>query len=144
MLSELDRATDLYFDRVSQIRMDCWSRGHVALIGDAAFCVSLMAGQGAALAMTSAYVLAGELARAHGRYDEAFHCYESLLRPFIAVKQKGAERFASAFVPTTRWGLFARNQILKAFRIRNVARLAVGRDMIDHLALPDYLVHCPT
>jgi 2-polyprenyl-6-methoxyphenol hydroxylase-like FAD-dependent oxidoreductase len=29
MLSELDRATDLYFDRVSQIRMDCWSRGRV-------------------------------------------------------------------------------------------------------------------
>ena len=72
ILAELDRASDLYFDRVSQIRMDCWSRGHVALIGDAAFCVSLLAGQGSALAMTSAYVLAGELARAHGRHDEAF------------------------------------------------------------------------
>ncbi len=138
ILAELDRASDLYFDRVSQIRMDCWSRGHVALIGDAAFCVSLLAGQGSALAMTSAYVLAGELARAHGRHDEAFSSYERLLRPYLATKQKGAERFASSFVPKTRWGLFMRNQILKAFRIPIVARLA-SRDIIDHLKLPDYL-----
>jgi 2-polyprenyl-6-methoxyphenol hydroxylase-like FAD-dependent oxidoreductase len=138
ILAELDRASDLYFDRVSQIRMDCWSRGHVALIGDAAFCVSLLAGQGSALAMTSAYVLAGELARAHGRHDEAFSSYERLLRPYLATKQKGAERFASSFVPKTQWGLFMRNQILKAFRIPIVARLA-SRDIIDHLKLPDYL-----
>ena len=31
------------------------------LIGDAAACVSLLAGEGAGLAMTEAYVLAGEL-----------------------------------------------------------------------------------
>ena len=63
ILDELDRTQDVYFDRVSQIKMKSWSKGRVALIGDAAFCVSLMAGQGAALAMTAAYVLAGELAR---------------------------------------------------------------------------------
>ncbi len=138
ILTELDRAGDLYFDRVSQIRMDSWSRGSVALVGDAAFCVSLLAGQGSALAMTSAYVLAGELARARGRHDEAFRNYERLLRPFIAIKQKGAERFASSFVPRTKWGLFLRNQIMNAFRIPMIARLAVGRDLIDHLKLPDY------
>ena len=54
ILGELDRAEDLYFDRVSQIKMETWSRGRVALVGDAAFCVSLMAGQGSALAMTAA------------------------------------------------------------------------------------------
>ena len=138
ILNELDRADELYFDRVSQIRMDSWSRGRVALVGDAAFCVSLLAGQGSALAMTSAYVLAGELAKARGRHDEAFRNYERLLRPFIAIKQKGAERFASSFVPRTRWGLFLRNQVMNAFRLPMIARLAVGRDLIDHLKLPDY------
>jgi 2-polyprenyl-6-methoxyphenol hydroxylase-like FAD-dependent oxidoreductase len=64
ILAELERTQDLYFDRVSQIKMPTWSRGRVALVGDAAFCVSLMAGQGAALAMTAAYVLAGELSKA--------------------------------------------------------------------------------
>src|SRR5258708_4274427 len=48
---------DLHFDRVSQIHMQAWSRGRIALFGDAAFCASLMAGQGSALAMTAAYVL---------------------------------------------------------------------------------------
>ncbi len=92
VLGELDRIQELYFDRVSQIKMDSWSRGRVALVGDAAFCVSLMAGQGAALAMIAAYVLAGELARASGKHDEAFAKYEKLLRAFIASKQYGAER----------------------------------------------------
>jgi 2-polyprenyl-6-methoxyphenol hydroxylase-like FAD-dependent oxidoreductase len=101
VLAELDRATELYFDRISQIRMRNWSKGRVALIGDAAFCVSLLAGQGSALAMISAYVLAGELAEAGGRYQQAFYNYEARLRPFIEMKQRGAERFAGAFVPKT-------------------------------------------
>jgi hypothetical protein len=66
ILSELDASTDLYFDRVSQIKLGKWSRGRVVLIGDAAFCVSLLAGQGSALAMTAAYVMAGELAKSRG------------------------------------------------------------------------------
>ncbi len=82
ILDELDRAAELYFDSVSQIRMNAWSRGRVALIGDAASCVSLVTGQGSALAMISAYVLAGELDRAQGRYGEAFRNYEALLRTY--------------------------------------------------------------
>jgi 2-polyprenyl-6-methoxyphenol hydroxylase-like FAD-dependent oxidoreductase len=33
LLAGLDRCSDLYFDAVSQIRMDGWSRGRVALVG---------------------------------------------------------------------------------------------------------------
>ncbi len=138
ILGELDRTQDLYFDRVSQIRMKSWSRGRFALVGDAAFCVSLMAGQGSALAMTAAYVLAGELAKANGRHEEAFARYEELLRAFIGSKQQGAERFAVAFAPKTEWGLFLRNRVIKAFAIPGLARLAFGRDIIDTLKLPDY------
>jgi 2-polyprenyl-6-methoxyphenol hydroxylase-like FAD-dependent oxidoreductase len=138
ILAELDRATELYFDRVSQIRMTSWSRGRIALVGDAAFCVSLMAGQGAALAMISAYVLAGELAVAGGRYPQAFNRYETRLRRFIATKQRGAERFSGAFAPKTAWGLRFRNQVIRAFAIPALARLAVGREIIDTLPLPEY------
>ncbi len=138
ILSRLDEATDLYFDRVSQIRMERWSSGRVALVGDAAFCVSLAAGQGSALAMIAAYVLAGELARADGRHEEAFRAYEALLRSFVASKQKGAERFSAAFAPRTRWGLTARNLVVNALSLPGVGRLIIGRDLIDNLALPDY------
>jgi 2-polyprenyl-6-methoxyphenol hydroxylase-like FAD-dependent oxidoreductase len=122
ILGELDRTQELYFDRVSQIRMDSWSQGRIALVGDAAFCVSLMAGQGSALAMTAAYVLAGELAKAGGRHEDAFRAYGVLLRPYIAAKQKSAVHFASSFAPKTRWGLFLRNQAIKAFSTPGLAR----------------------
>jgi 2-polyprenyl-6-methoxyphenol hydroxylase-like FAD-dependent oxidoreductase len=138
VLDELDHAHQLYFDRVSQIRMENWSRGRVTLVGDAAFCVSLVAGQGSALAMISAYVLAGELSNAGGRYQDAFGRYEALLRAYIDTKQQAAERFAAAFVPRTGWGLWFRNQMLRAFAIPGLARLTVGRDIIDALRLPDY------
>ena len=89
ILARLDGAADVYFDRVAQIRMPSWSSGRVALIGDAAFCVSLMAGQGSALAITAAYVLAGELAKAEGKHDEAFGRYEAILRTFIEFEAEG-------------------------------------------------------
>jgi 2-polyprenyl-6-methoxyphenol hydroxylase-like FAD-dependent oxidoreductase len=138
ILQELDRADELYLDRVSQIRMQNWSRGCVALIGDAAFCVSLLAGQGSALAITAAYVLAGELADARGDFSRALARYEALLRDFVAGKQRGAERFAGAFAPKTRMGLIFRNQLVKAFAAPGLSRLVVGRDIIDRLPLPDY------
>ena len=138
ILHELDQTRELYFDRVSQIKMDRWSRGRVALVGDAAFCVSLMAGQGSALAMTAAYVLAGELAKAKGDHDRAFGKYEEVLQSFIGAKQIGAERFAAAFAPKTRWGVFFRNQVIRTLRIPGLGRLAFGRDITDTLALPDY------
>jgi hypothetical protein len=122
ILDELDHAQDLYFDRVSQIRMNTWSEGRVALVGDAAFCVSSMAGQGSALGMTAAYVLA----KAQGQQDEAFRTYETLLRGFMASKQSGAARLSAAFAPKTQSGLFFRNQVIKASAIPGVAKLALA------------------
>lgn len=138
IIGALDRTDDLYFDRVSQIRMPSWSQGRIALVGDAAHCVSLVAGQGSALAMTGAYVLAAELAKTPGCHAEAFASYERTLRSFIATRQQGAERFAGAFAPKTRWGLFVRNQVIRAAAVPGIARLAFGRDIIDKLRLPDY------
>lgn len=88
--------------------------------------------------MISAYVLAGELASAGGRYKEAFAKYEIFLRGFIDTKQQGAKRFAGAIAPKTPWGLWFRNQVINAFAIPGLARLAVGREIIDTLPLPDY------
>lgn len=138
VLAELERTEVLYFDSVGQIRMQNWSRGRIALVGDAAFCVSLLAGQGSALAMISAYVLAGELAAASGQYQLAFGRYDTLLRRYISAKQRGAERFAGAFAPKTRVGLSFRNLVVKAFAFPGLAKLVVGRDIADSVELPEY------
>ena len=71
ILKLVRHSDDFYFDDVSQIRISRWSEGRV-LIGDACFCPSLLAGQGAALAMGAAYILAGELKVSGGDYSVAF------------------------------------------------------------------------
>jgi 2-polyprenyl-6-methoxyphenol hydroxylase-like FAD-dependent oxidoreductase len=142
ILDALDAAEDLYFDRVSQIRMDpqrgLWTRGRVTLVGDAACCVSLLAGQGTALAMVAPYILAGELGRCRGNYTEAFRRYQDLFGPFVLGKQNTALRFAGSFAPKSKLSLFLRNRIFELMRIRWIADLALGRDLADNIALPAY------
>ncbi len=138
ILRAMDAVEDVYFDRISQIRMGAWSKGRVMLIGDAASCVSLMAGEGTGLAMTEAYVLAGELKCAGPDYREAFRRCEQRLRPLIEGKQKSAQKFASAFAPKTRIGVWFRNQVTRLMAIRLVADFFIGRDLRDDFDLPEY------
>lgn len=138
ILAAMDSAEDLYFDRVSQIRMDRWTRGRTALIGDAAACVSLLAGEGTGLAITEAYVLAGELARANGDHDAAFAAWQGRMLPFLMKKQRSALKYASTFAPASRLGLMLRNLALQLFRIPIVADHLLGSDLRDEIEVPDY------
>jgi 2-polyprenyl-6-methoxyphenol hydroxylase-like FAD-dependent oxidoreductase len=141
ILGAMEASSDLYFDRVSQIDMreaGGWSKGRVTLIGDAAFCVSLLGGQGSALAMTAGYILAGELHR-HGQdYRAAFAAYERLFGAFVAGKQRAARNFAGTFAPRSRFSLWLRNRLFGLMSIPLVAHLVVGRAFMDKLKLPDY------
>lgn len=138
ILSAMDRSGDFYFDSASQIRMPRWSKGRVTLLGDACFCPSLIAGQGSALAMVGAYILAGELKKANGDHQVAFANYERIFAPFIADKQKSAEKFASSFAPKTRFGLFVRNKLSRMLSIPFIAHWTIGRLIEDRLKLADY------
>ena len=138
VLRRLDEADGIYFDRVSQIRMDAWTRGRVALVGDAAACVSLLAGEGTGLAILEAYVLAGELERAGGDYAAAFAAYESRLRPFLAKKQETATRFAGFFAPKTRLALAVRDLLVRVSSVPFLAKTFVGPSLRDDIELPEY------
>lgn len=138
ILESMHAASDLYFDSVSQIRMNKWSEGRIAVLGDAAYCPSLLAGQGAALAILGSYVLASELKLADGDYLTAFRIYEQLLSQFILKKQKGAERFGAWFAPRSGVSLFVRNQITKLFSIPAIANVFVNSSIADNIVLPDY------
>jgi 2-polyprenyl-6-methoxyphenol hydroxylase-like FAD-dependent oxidoreductase len=138
ILDAMGDADDVYFDRVSQIKMDTWTKQRTVLIGDAAACVSLLAGEGTGLAMSEAYVLAGELERSPDDVGAAFARYEEFLIPFLRRKQGAAARFASGFAPRTRVGILARNALTYLLRFPLAADRIIGRDLIDDLALPDY------
>lgn len=143
ILAALNTCDELYFDRVSQIRMDTWTRGRVTLVGDSAFCPSLLAGQGSALAMIAAYVLAGEISKSEGSLPAALERYERLLHPFMTAKQTTAAAFAGSFAPKTRWGVFLRNQITRTFGIPFIAKLTMGRSFLDRIDLPEYPIQHP-
>lgn len=138
ILSALDDVDDIYLDVVSQIRMPKWSVGSVALVGDAAACVSLLAGEGTGLALVESYVLAGELARADGDLPQAFAAYEARLRKFVEDKQDGVTKFISLFAPRSNLGVFVRNAALGIMNLPLLGDFAMKRALRDDIELPDY------
>lgn len=142
----MEGAGEIYFDAVSQIRMERWTKGRVALVGDAAACVSLLAGEGSGLALLEAYVLAAEIGRAEGGAPgrlaaadlaAAFSAYERRLMPFLEGKQRSAAKFASSFAPRTALGLAFRNLVSRLLRFGPVADFFIGRDLRDDIELPE-------
>lgn len=136
ILDAMPNARSFYFDRVSQIRMPSWTHGRVALVGDAAACPSLLAGQGSALAMVEAYVLAAELARAGGDHVTAFARYDQRLAAFLRSKQDAAIGLGRFFAPRGELALLVRNTVMKLIGLPYVADLVMGRSLRDAIDLP--------
>ncbi|BCY07813.1 FAD-dependent monooxygenase [Actinoplanes sp. L3-i22] len=113
ILGFLNGFEDLYFDAVSRVRVDSWSRGRIVLLGDAASCVSLF-GDGSTLAMAGAFTLAGALAGAPGDLSGALRRYESEHRKLTGPKQRHVHRVAGLLVPGSHFGLSARNAVAHA------------------------------
>jgi 2-polyprenyl-6-methoxyphenol hydroxylase-like FAD-dependent oxidoreductase len=138
MLAAMASVSGIYFDRVSQIRLDRWTKGRTALVGDAAASVSLVAGQGSLLAMAEAYVLAGELCNCCSDYGAAFARYEQQLMPWLRRKQQSAAKFASSFAPRTAFGIAFRNLVMRLMWLRFVVDFFIGHELRDQIDLPDY------
>lgn len=113
MVKAMREADDLFFDTVSQIHLPAWSRGRVALVGDAAHAPSFLTGQGSSLALVGAYVLADALA-AHTHHTEAFTSYEATTREFVELNQGLVGEGDAALFPTTQEALEKRNAGLRA------------------------------
>jgi 2-polyprenyl-6-methoxyphenol hydroxylase-like FAD-dependent oxidoreductase len=137
ILNLMPQASTFYFDSVSQIRMPSWTRGRVALVGDAAACPSFLAGQGSALAMVESYILAAELTRSSDHSD-AFARYEARLAPLLRSKQDAAVGLGLAFAPKNRFQLLVRNTVMKLMGLPKVADLAMGKSFRDAVELPTF------
>lgn len=112
LLKGLSDETPIYLDTVTQIKMPTWSKGRVAFIGDAAYCLTLISGQGASMAMAGAYMLAKELSQ-QDEHQDAFANFERRLRPHIEETQQKAYKFAPYFIPKSRFTIFLTNLIIK-------------------------------
>ncbi|MEV8631669.1 FAD-dependent monooxygenase [Streptosporangium sp. NPDC051023] len=142
---ELDNASAFYFDSITQLRMDTWSRGRVSLVGDAGYCPGPAVGGSTSLAVVGAYVLAGELAEARGDHTRAFPAYEREIGDYVRRSRTFAVGAAKRLIPADRLGLWS---LIQGVRLINhvptpIARTltdlgARGLRLHDEVALKDY------
>jgi 2-polyprenyl-6-methoxyphenol hydroxylase-like FAD-dependent oxidoreductase len=139
LLSQMTTADDFYFDSVSQVRLDRWSDGRVALAGDAGYAAG-PGGNGTGTAVVAAYVLAGELAAARGDYRTAFSRYEQLLRPYVARGQKQARGGRDFLAPATQRQIRQRDRVFNTLRYLPAKRVVryVSARTAAAIKLPDY------
>ncbi|WP_431900683.1 FAD-dependent monooxygenase [Nonomuraea sp. bgisy101] len=104
-LDELDRTSAFYFDSITQLRMDTWSRGRVTLVGDAGYCPGPAVGSSTSLAVVGAYVLAGELARAGSDHERAFPAYERAMAQHVRGSRAAALSATKTLIPASRLGV---------------------------------------
>lgn len=121
-LANCPEPSGLYYDQVAQIEIPEWSRGRVVLLGDACQAVSLLAGQGASLAVAGAYVLAEQLASSDS-VREALDAYQRLWQPVVAEKQRVGRRGAEWVVPSSTRQLIQRRLVLKLANLPWLDRL---------------------
>ncbi|MFI9842306.1 FAD-dependent monooxygenase [Nonomuraea sp. NPDC051941] len=98
LLAAMPHSPDFYFDSASQVRLDRWSAGRIALVGDAAHSPSPLSGQGTSLALVGAYVLAGELKAAGGDHRVAFARYQEEMSGYVDVNLSLGESNAKQMV----------------------------------------------
>jgi 2-polyprenyl-6-methoxyphenol hydroxylase-like FAD-dependent oxidoreductase len=92
LLEEVKNSKNFYFDKLCQVKMTSWTKGRVALVGDAGYCPSPAAGMGGSLAIDGASALADAMRKHNGNFELAFQDYNHYFRPFIEEVQADAVR----------------------------------------------------
>jgi len=110
-VAQLPAEAPMLFDALTMVSLPQWSRGRVLLLGDAAHCLTLLSGQGAGMAMTSACLLAEKLAQLP--VAQALQAHEAQLRPAILRLQQRSRDIAPWFLPATTRAFRLRNLLLK-------------------------------
>ena len=139
VLAGLASTSDFYFELISQVKLDRWTKGRVALLGDAAWCAGPISGMGTSLALVGAYVLAGELSR-HAEHTAAFAAYERVMRPYVDQAQDVSTlgpRFAQ---PMTRTGIALQHVALRLAAHPRARQLSgkLFQPPAERINLPDY------
>lgn len=110
LLQEIRESNTFYFDKLCQVRMPCWSKGRIALAGDAAYCASPAAGRGGSLAIDGAAALADAFEKSNGEYAAAFKAYDNSFRPFVEQLQADVVNYnLDMLIPKTEEDVRKRN-----------------------------------
>ncbi len=102
LLAEMDAADDFYFDSISQIVMDSWSKGRVTLVGDAGYSPGPAVGGGTSIAMVGAYVLAQELGQVGRDFQAGLRAYEARMRELASKARNTGPATMTTLIPRTQ------------------------------------------
>jgi 2-polyprenyl-6-methoxyphenol hydroxylase-like FAD-dependent oxidoreductase len=98
------------------MKMPSWTKGRVALVGDAGYCVSAAAGRGGSVAIDGAAALADAFQKCNGNFELAFQEYNKSFRPFIEEVQMDVINFGlKMLLPRTEDAIRERNKQAKFF-----------------------------
>lgn len=131
---QVDRALahapeSFYDDLVAQAIAPRWSRGRIALAGDAAHAPSLLAGQGTSLAIAGAEALARSLRSTGPHVEAGLAEYERRWRPTAEKVQRSGRRSASFFTPSSAAQL----------RLQQLGRRAIGLPGVSRLVTRSFI-----
>lgn len=115
----------IYYDVVAQVEVPRWSAGRVVLAGDACQAVSLVAGQGASLAVAGAFVLAEQLAAAPS-VPAGLAAYERRWRPVVVERQRAGRAGIEWFLPSSPATLRKRRVALRLLALPGLNRVLTG------------------
>ncbi|MCP2363676.1 2-polyprenyl-6-methoxyphenol hydroxylase-like FAD-dependent oxidoreductase [Nonomuraea thailandensis] len=134
IMEEVRRSGSVYLDSISQVRIDRYAEGRVALLGDAGY-GNTLGGFGSGLALVGAYVLAGELAAASGDHRTAFAEYERQFRQYAKIAKNGN---AGPFLaPATPSRLRMRNRMFNSSFLMGLMT-KMGDKFATDIALKSY------
>ena len=113
LLEGLDAADDLYLDSISQVVMDRWTRGRVALVGDAGYCPGPAVGGGTSLAAIGAYNLASQLAGARD-LAQGLAAYERTLEQVVKHSRSIGPSVLRLIIPGSAGQIWLTAQAMRA------------------------------
>jgi 2-polyprenyl-6-methoxyphenol hydroxylase-like FAD-dependent oxidoreductase len=113
LLDEMSHCDDFYFDKLCQVRMESWTKGRVALVGDAGYCPSPAAGMGGSVAILGAAALGDALQKHPGDLRTAFQEYDESFRPIVeGIQAQAVEVGLEMFMPRSEEAIQRRNMQL--------------------------------
>ena len=116
-------SSDFYASEMVQVKVPSLHKGRFTLVGDAGYAPG-PTGTGTTLAMTGAYVLAGEIAKHKGDLTAGLKGYEERMRPIIDDMQKIPPGVPGIAAPQTAWGIWLRNNIFAFIAWTNILEYA--------------------
>ena len=146
LLKGMHESEDFYMQHVAQVRLNRWSSGRVAAVGDAAYAPSPFSGMGTSLAFIGAYILAGEISRQPEKIPAALESYERLLRPYVESVQKLPPGIPWIISPQSELGVKVFENVLWGIGVLSATGLFTLLSKLaaylpirrDEFKLPDY------